>query len=254
MLVERAARLGVDDAVGGGDVALGLERLHRFDERIVIDVGGAVGRGNAEPLAHERYVLVRRARIELVAFGRDVRRFACVAAIAAGEVLLAQLLELRMLRMHLLQVFARGGAGGDLVHDEKRMPQCRLAIEVGAELRRRILDAAAAGIARVLERGERQRHLGVGQRLLRLGGVRHQRGQRRHLEVGGIQAPVVGTFEFVDDRQRLRRPTLLIDPHRLGPRGVEHPKAVAVGLASCPRGAARAACAAPRAAAADARP
>ena len=143
-----------------------------FDKRIVIDVGGAVGRGNTEPLAHERYVLVRRAWIQLVAFGRDVDS-GLRAAIAAGEVLLAQLLELRVLRMHLLQVFAGGGAGGNLVHDEQRMPQRRLAIEVGAELGRRILDAAAAGIARVLERGERQRHLGVGQRLLRLCGVRH---------------------------------------------------------------------------------
>ena len=101
------------------------------------------------------------------------------------------------------------------------LEQLRLAVEVGAELRRRIDDAAAARIACVLQRRERQRELGIGERIRRRR-IAGRRGDQGGREVGGLEAPVVGLAEFGDGGGGLGTQPIARDPdRRIDAPGVE---------------------------------
>ena len=105
------------------------------------------------------------------------------------------------LRMEAAQVRVGLARGRDLLDDVLRIEQLRLAVEIGAELRRRIDDAAAARIARVFQR--RQRQLRFRRRRARPE-TAHRRALRRRRGAGksaAIEAPVIGFAEFGDDRR-----------------------------------------------------
>ena len=127
--------------------------------------------------------------------------------------LLPQLLELRLLRVQLAQVGVGLAGSGELLDHRFRLEQLRLAIEVGAELRRRIGDAAAARIACVLQRRERHGELGIGERIRRRR-VAGRRGDHGRREVGGVEAPVIGFAELGDGGGGLGAQPIAGDPHR----------------------------------------
>ena len=108
----------------------------------------------------------------------------CERLAAAGEIGLAQLLELRLLGMDPAQVGVGRVRGRDGVEHGLRIDELRLAVELGAQQDRRIDDAAAAREAGVFQDRERERDLGirdlgraqVGHR--RIGNVAEERSRR----------------------------------------------------------------------------
>jgi hypothetical protein len=74
------------------------------------------------------------------------------SGLAHFEQLLAQLLELWMLGVQPAQIRVGLVRRRDLLHHVFGLEELRFAVEIRGELRRRIHDAAAAGIARVLQR------------------------------------------------------------------------------------------------------
>ena len=104
-----------------------------------------------------------------------------------------------MLGMQPAQVRVGLARRRDLVDDVLRIEQLRLAVEIGGELRCRIHDAATAGIARVLQRRQRERDLGVGELIAREGDAgRGTTGDRNRR----IEAPVIGFPDLGDDAPR----------------------------------------------------
>jgi hypothetical protein len=114
------------------------------------------------------------------------------------EILLAQLLELRMLRVQAAQVGVGLHGRRELFEHILGVDKLRYAIEVGAELGCRIGDAAAARVARILQCRQRQGHLGVGQRFDARAGSNCRNGK-----VLGLEAPIVGLAELSDDGRGL---------------------------------------------------
>ena len=135
-------------------------------------------------------------------------RAGCRAA-ARLEQRLAQALELRVLGMQAAQIVAgRLGRGHGLQHD-LGVAQGRLLVEVAAELRR--IEAAAAGMARILQDGQAELDLGVGKRRRRRLAGPAAAGRRRAAARPQSSALAISAMAW---RARALRPPLSPTPAR----------------------------------------
>ena len=102
--------------------------------------------------------------------------------------------------------------GRDLLQHHFGIEKLRHAVEIGRKLLRRIRDAAAARMACVFEHRQRQLHFRVRRLLAR---QRRAFGYERQLERLGVEAPIVGLFDFGDGGSGLGRQRVAADPQRL---------------------------------------
>jgi hypothetical protein len=199
-----------DDAVGPHAVLL-LEGHDSGLQPVIVEglVGGLAGGGrqpHLQALAQQGDLRVELPGRDAAAIG-DTDNARCRGPGAQLEILLAQLLELRMLRVQAAQVGVGLAGCRDLLDHILGVDKLRLAIEIGAELSCRIGDAASA---RILECRQRQGHLGVSQRFDARRGSNGRNGKVLRLE-----APIVGLAEFSDDGRAIGDPQRRVDPRRV---------------------------------------
>ena len=143
--------------------------------------------------------------------GGDLHRRRGVVGLdaACGQHRLPQALELRVLGMQIAQVGIGGIRGRDGLHQGLGIVDGRLLVEQAADRRR--VEAPATGVPPILEDGEAELDLGVGQRL----GCRRCFRRCRHLEGGRLEPPIIGLADLGDGLRGTRRKAVLARPDGL---------------------------------------
>ena len=197
-----------------------LELAHRVLQLGIVDgfIGGIVGR-HLEPLAQQRDLRVLAAGHDdasrwyldgerrILGCSRDDRRLFLERAAARFEQRLAQKLELLVCWMQRPQIGVGRVRGGEIGEHHLRIAQGRRLVD---QLRdRHRIDAATARVASVLQDRCGHLDLGVG------GGLgREPACDLRHLEVGGIKAPIAGLGQLLGSGFAFRRKTVGGNPDR----------------------------------------